>query len=58
MNWKRELAQNGYVKATRVVGISRKRKSSKEKEEKEIEICLNCTEQNCKGICDKIRRLK
>lgn len=57
MNWKQEVYQNGSVKVSTGVGIKRKQKVNREKEYKEIEICLNCTEKKCKGTCDKIRRL-
>ena len=52
----KEICQEGSVKAS-TVGIKRTRKENREKENKEIEICLNCTEKNCRGTCDKIRRL-
>lgn len=58
MSWRNDLYQNGSIKVVREVGVSRKPKKNRDKEQRMIEICLNCTEKKCRGTCDKIRRVK
>ena len=56
MSFMRDIYQNGSVKTTGI-GVARKQKVNRVKAEEEIQICLNCTEEKCRGSCEKIKEL-
>ena len=57
MRFSKELKKNGYIATSKY--NERKANTNIKKRKREIyDICLMCTEENCKGNCSKIKGKK
>ena len=56
MNWKYQIAKNGFIRTTDESGKTHLTRPPNSDSKEMIDMCLNCAKKKCNGNCNEIRR--